>query len=173
MKLHIIWCNPLWLWLKIMLRVSTRWSNRPKGKKISNRGLLGGLFCRKIGILRIENVTRVAFLFHRRLNFWLTCKVLGLKWCQECLLEHQIGQNAVFFSKGGLLGVLFYPKGVILPFPNVTRIFLKTCGKLIYCPRSKILGLKWCQEYLLEDPLGQNANFFQKGGFWRGYFIKK
>ena len=48
----------------------------------------------------------------------------------------------IFFPKGGLFGGLFYPKGVILPFPNVTCIFLKTCGKLIYCPRSKILGLK-------------------------------
>ena len=57
-----------------------------------------------------------------------------------------------FFSKGGLLGVLFYPKGVILQFPNVTRIFLK--------------------EYILEDPLGQNANFFQKGGFWRAILSK-
>ena len=156
-------------------------------------------------------MTRVALKFHRRLNFWPTCKVLGLKWCQECLLQDQIGQNAVFFKrgafggailskrchfavsecdphlsqnlweayllsqkqnfglkmmprvspwrskrskckffpKGGLLGGLFYQKVVILPFPNVTRIFLNTCSQPFYCPRCKILGLKWCQEYLL------------------------
>ena len=75
-----------------------------------------------------------------------------------------------FFKRGAFFeGGLFFQKGVILPFPN---LIINTCGKLIYCPRWKILDLKWCQECLLEDPIGQNG-FFSKGGLWWGGVSKR
>ena len=173
MKLHIIWCNPLWLWLKIMLRVSTRWSNRPKGKNFLNWGLLGGLFCRKIGILRIENVTRVAFLFHRRLNFWLTCKVLGLKWCQECLLEHQIGQNAVFFFKRWAFGGAILSKrchfGVSAWDPHHTEYLWEA----YLLSQMQNFRLKMMPRVSTLRSNRSKYIFFQKGGFLGGYFIQK
>ena len=172
MKLHIIWCNPLWLWLKIMLRVSTRWSNRPKGKNFLNWGLLGGLFCRKIGILRIENVTLVAFLFHRRLNFWLTCKVLGLKWCQECLLEHQIGQNTFFFKRGDFWWAIFSKRRHFAVSECDPHLSQNLWGAYLLSQMQNF-GLKMMPRVSTWRSNRSKYIFFQKGGFWGAFFLKK
>ena len=61
-------------------------------------------------------------------------------------------------------------KDIILRFKRGKCVTFKPHWRLNLGPQ--ILDLKKGWEYLLDDPIGPNAIFFQKEGFWV-FFIKK
>ena len=77
-----------------------------------------------------------------------------------------------FFSKGGLLGTLFYQKGVFSHFKNVTTNPFKTFKDPNFRATCAILGSKQGKNCLLGNPIGQGVIFFQEE-FMGGTFFQR
>ena len=83
-----------------------------------------------IGMIQPKKLLLFTVSFSKFVRHFLLSQMknFGLKMMLRVSTWRSKRSKCNFFSKKGLLGGLFYPKGVILPFPNMTRIFLKTCG---------------------------------------------